>query len=37
MRERVQQLGGTMEVRSNNPGALIEVVLPLQPQAESSS
>jgi signal transduction histidine kinase len=29
MRERVRQLGGRMEVRSENPGLLIEVVLPL--------
>ena len=30
MRERVHQLGGTLEVQSNNPGTLIKVVLPLQ-------
>jgi len=30
MRERVKQLGGSMEVRSRNPGTLIEVVLPLE-------
>ena len=37
MRERVQQLGGTMEVHSNHPGTVIEVVLPLRPQKEKSS
>ena len=36
MRERVQQLGGTMEVQSNNPGTLIEVVLPLGTQKEGA-
>jgi PAS domain S-box-containing protein len=30
MRERVKQLGGSMEVRSRNPGTLIEVVLRLE-------
>jgi signal transduction histidine kinase len=37
MRERVQQLGGTLEVQPNNPGTLIEVVLPLQLEKESSA
>jgi len=36
MRERVQQLGGTLAVHSNNPGTLIEVVLPFQCEKESS-
>lgn len=36
MRERVQQLGGKLEVRSNNPGTLICVVLPLQGEKDNS-
>jgi PAS domain S-box-containing protein len=36
MRERVKQLGGSMEVRSRNPGTLIEVVLPLEGENGSS-
>jgi len=36
MRERVQQLGGTLAVHSKNPGTLIEVVLPFQPEKASS-
>ena len=28
MRERVRQLGGSMDIRSGNPGTLVEVVLP---------
>ena len=36
MRERVQQLGGTLEVQSNNPGTLIQVVLPLPSEKERS-
>jgi PAS domain S-box-containing protein len=35
MRERVQQLGGTLAVHSKNPGTLIEVVLPFQGEKES--
>jgi len=37
MRERVQQLGGKLEVHSNNPGTLIHVVLPLAREKESSA
>ena len=36
MRERARQLGGTLAVHSNNPGTLIEVVLPLQRERKNS-
>jgi PAS domain S-box-containing protein len=33
MRERVQQLGGTLDVRSNDSGTIVRAILPAEPKA----